>query len=151
VSAVGAERGLVARRRGREDDVAILAVALVVIAAAWMLDVTPAQDGVSLFGLQLPEVCGARRWGGECPGCGLTRSFVLGVRGDLEAFRLHPGGPLLLLLLVSQVPLRGARLLLGRGLDGPVSPGRARRWGILVWVAIGVCVVGGWLIKVWLR
>lgn len=97
-----------AASRGR--DLGWLALAIAVIAAALLLRVTPDQQGVTAFGWQLPELCLVKSYGGTCPGCGMTRSFVLGMRGDLAAFRLHPAGPLLLLLLVLQVPYRAARL-----------------------------------------
>lgn len=104
------------RATGRAVDRDILLVAVGVLLLAAALQVTPARDGVTLFGWRLPEVCTAKRaLGVECPGCGLTRSFVLGVRGDLgAATRLHPLGAVLLLFTASQVPYRAARLLRGR-------------------------------------
>lgn len=95
-----------------ERDRDLLVVALAVLALAALLQVTAARDGVTILGWQLPEVCGAKRFlGVSCPGCGLTRSFVVGVRGDLAgAFALNPVGLLLLLLTAAQVPYRAARL-----------------------------------------
>lgn len=102
----------------REVDRDLLVIAVLVLALAALLQVTPARDGVMLFGWRLPESCLAKRVTDVgCPGCGLTRSFVLGVRGDPEAFRLHPLGPALLLLLVAQVPYRAARLLRARRVE----------------------------------
>lgn len=97
-------------RASRHTDWGILAVCLGVVLLAAMLRVNPTADGVVLGGIQLPEVCGAKKAGIPCPGCGLTRSFVLGVRLDPAAFRLHRLGPLLLLLVVAQVPYRAWRL-----------------------------------------
>lgn len=102
-----------ARPRRRTVDRDILVVALAVLLAAAALQVTPARDGVTLLGWRLPDVCTTKRaFGLGCPACGLTRSFVVGVRGDLVgATRLHPLGAVLLLLTASQVPYRAARLL----------------------------------------
>lgn len=101
-------------RRAVDRDILIVALGVLLVAAA--LQVTPARDGVTLFGWRLPEVCTAKRvLGVGCPGCGLTRSFVVGVRGDLAgATRLHPLGAVLLVFTASQVPYRAARLVRGR-------------------------------------
>ena len=47
-----------------------------------------------------PVLCPVRRATGRpCPGCGLTRSFVHGMHGDLSrSAAAHPAGPALLLL-----------------------------------------------------
>jgi hypothetical protein len=138
-----------ARRRA---DGFTLALSCVVLALAALLEVTPDRQGVALFGVRLPESCATRRlFGHPCPGCGLTRSFVLGVRGDAEAFRLHPLGPLLLALVVAQLPYRAARLARARRLaraglvdlaDG--APSRLRSGAGLVVLAALLVV---WIIR----
>lgn len=142
--------------RDAENDRDILILAVLVLVLASLFQVTPARDGVTVFGAQLPEVCGMKRleWG-ECPGCGLTRSFVLGVRLDPEAFRLHPAGPLLLLVLVAQIPYRGARWWRRRGLEREglvdLRGERLARWRKLLWWSLPGAVLAGWLLKlVWL-
>jgi hypothetical protein len=118
-----------------------------------ILEPTPARDGVTLLGVRLPEVCTIKRleWG-ECPGCGLTRSFVLGVRLDPEAFRLHPAGPLLLLVVVAQLPYRVYRLRRRRRLveSGLVDLGwsRSRRLARAALWGLPAAVLAGWLAKV---
>lgn len=101
----------------RRVDRDLLLAALAILLVAAVLDVTPARDGVTLLGWRLPEVCTTKRaLGVACPGCGLTRSFVVGVRGDLAASaRLHPVGAVLLLLTAFQVPYRAVRLARARG------------------------------------
>lgn len=103
-------------RLRRETDWWTLLACLAVVVAAISLDVTPRQDGVTLLGWQLPELCAAKRMGSTCPGCGLTRSFVLGAQLDAQAFSLHPVGPLLFALVVLQLPYRSYHLLRTRRL-----------------------------------
>ena len=61
---------------------------------------TPAGDVLAApSGKTLPTVCWIRAsTGHECPTCGMSRSFVAFVHGDLgRAFRFHPMGPVLAL------------------------------------------------------
>lgn len=58
-------------------------------------------------GQALPETC-ATRWqfGIDCPGCGLTRSFIYLAHGDITAaWKLHPVSLVLFLYVVFQLPL----------------------------------------------
>ncbi|WP_203328866.1 DUF2752 domain-containing protein [Candidatus Laterigemmans baculatus] len=63
---------------------------------------------VPLLEFSLPETCTAQQMLGiNCPGCGMTRSFVLAADGELaRAWAMHPIGTLLFLLLVLQIPWR---------------------------------------------
>ena len=56
--------------------------------------------------------CGSRAWFGiNCPGCGLTRSFVALASGNFaESFRYHRVGWLIALAVVLQIPYRAWRL-----------------------------------------
>ena len=143
-------------RADGENDRAVVFLVVLVLALAFLFEVTPARDGITVFGTVAPELCGVKRMGwGECPGCGLTRSFVLAVRLDPEAFRLHPAGPLLLLLIVGQLPYRGSRWWRRRSLarQGLVDlrGDPLRPWRRVFWCGLAGAVVGGWLIKlIWL-
>jgi hypothetical protein len=88
----------------------VLAVCGGIVFAAVLL--TPGTDVVSLFGVDIPVVCGFRRLTGwPCPGCGLTRSFVFAAHGQIgAAFGAHLLGPLLFGVVASQVPWRLWRL-----------------------------------------
>jgi hypothetical protein len=68
----------------------------------------PSPEVVTLFGWEVPAVCGFRNLTGmECLGCGLTRSFSYMAHGDLRtAFEMHLFGPVLFALFASQPPYR---------------------------------------------
>lgn len=111
-----------------------------------LLQPTPANDGLTLLGVRLPESCGAKRLGASCPGCGLTRSVVLAARLEPAALALNPVGPAVLLLLVGQVPWRLWRLArLRRGLADDPLPGLP--WSALL-AGLGVALVVVWLARV---
>jgi hypothetical protein len=56
----------------------------------------------------LPHVCLVQATTGiPCPGCGVTRSILAVLIGDLgRAWQMNPAGPLLCLSVVSQIPIR---------------------------------------------
>jgi uncharacterized protein DUF2752 len=129
-------------RSARRAHLPILLMSLAVIGLAILFQVTPDGSGITVFGKRLPESCLIKSTSGEsCPGCGLTRSFVTGIRLDLNAFRFHPIGPILLLVLVAQVPYRGYRLLQGR----PVVPKREiSNWPLYALGLIALGLIGTW-------
>jgi Protein of unknown function (DUF2752) len=87
----------------------ILCLALLIVAASFVLRRSETQ-GIALVWpqIELPPICASRALLGiECPGCGLTRSFVALAAGDLqESWRLHRLGWLLALAIVGQIPYR---------------------------------------------
>ena len=103
--------------RDRCMDLLVLAAALVMLAAAWVLP--PATVGAEEKGF---VVCRFKAITGlDCPNCGLTRSVVALAHGDARAsFGWHPAGPLLaaaaafLAGLVPLLWLRRKRPLWGR-------------------------------------
>jgi len=113
-----------------------------VIALALLFQVTPDGSGITLFGARLPESCLVKSTSGEsCPGCGLTRSFTTGVRLDPNAFRFHPLGPFLLLVVVAQVPYRVYRLWRNE----PVPrAGRPPTWPLYALGLIALALVATW-------
>lgn len=88
----------------------MLLLSLAVIILACVLSVRGDQrvEMGWLRGWPIPELCQSKAlFGWDCPGCGLTRSFIHLAHGDLSAsFRIHRLGWLLALLVVLQVPYR---------------------------------------------
>jgi hypothetical protein len=62
--------------------------------------------------IQMPETCTSRRvWNMDCPGCGLTRSFINMSHGEVQkAFSFNPAGPFVYLFVLIQIPWHGYQL-----------------------------------------
>lgn len=90
----------------------VLCVAAVGIALAGILQVE-GETRISLLGTTLPESCTWRvLMGWNCPGCGLTRSFVSLAHGNLGAgWHFNPAGTVLFAALVFQLPYRTWQLV----------------------------------------
>lgn len=84
--------------------------------ARWLAEASPA--AVHFAGRELPVVCVSRLlFGVTCPGCGMTRSVLMTLGGDLRgALAANPAGPVLVaalillavqLLLAARVPEGG--------------------------------------------
>lgn len=87
----------------------LLMCATVVVLSVFLV-VTP-EDRVAprfVAGWTLPESCATHRYlGVDCPGCGLTRSFVhLAAFRPVASFASHPLGWLVAAFLVAQFPYR---------------------------------------------
>jgi hypothetical protein len=87
----------------------ILGIALFVVVASCTLSIDDSGK-ITLSGLdvELPPLCGSRAlFNLECPGCGLTRSFIALAAGDLwQSFEYHRLGWLLALAIAAQFPYR---------------------------------------------
>ena len=79
---------------------------------------------VRVAGAELPAVCVSRLLLGlSCPGCGMTRSVLMTLGGDLRgALAANPAGPLLVVALA----LLGAQLLYAAA-SRPPAVGAGRR------------------------
>ena len=97
----------VAAPRSRLGDEVVILLGLSLVLVLSMV-LSPHSDGITLFGHPLPATCIFRMVTGfRCPGCGLTRSFTfLGHDQVLDAFRMHPLGPFLYLLMLHQMGVR---------------------------------------------
>jgi hypothetical protein len=111
--------------RGRFHAI-VLVVCGVVLALSALLQVRgQTQVAVPLWGVALPELCSWRRYLGlECPGCGLTRSFISLAHFDpLAAWRYNPAGVVLFAGMLFQFPYRALQLRrLARGVGEREAP-----------------------------
>lgn len=92
--------------------VAWLSIYSLVLLASFMLRVK-GTDHVEFSYVMLPELCNLKRFTGiECPGCGLTRSFICMAHGEwYAAWKFHAAGPIWFIAVVAQVPYRIWQLL----------------------------------------
>ncbi|QEG40053.1 DUF2752 domain-containing protein [Roseimaritima ulvae] len=132
----------------------LVGLTAVVAAAAMLRFEAPRTVLLPWSDVALPESCGAQRMLGiDCPGCGLTRSFILTAHGRLgDAFQMHPAGTLAFIVLTLIIPLRlwqGYRVAIGRP---PRSTVMAEVWVLLsllvlsfVWWGIKLVSQPPWL------
>jgi hypothetical protein len=101
-------------RSRRAPDLAVLALAGVIVAAAAALPPpAPGAAGLSIHGMTMASTCILHVLTGmDCPFCGMTRSMVALFHGRLaESSDFHPLGPALGLFLLLQIGYRIFRLL----------------------------------------
>jgi len=98
------------RYRGWWFDRLVLAVCLAIIGMSFVLGAD--ERAVYFFGWELPYRCASREiLGFACPGCGLTRAFVLTAHGSPGlATEVHPLGAFGWFALAAQIPWRGWKL-----------------------------------------
>lgn len=106
-----------------------------------LAEATPA--AVHVAGHALPVICPSRLlFGVNCPGCGMTRSVLMTLGGDLRgALNVNPAGPFLVVALI----LLAAQLLFAARVreESPSVTRRLRPWASLY----GVVVVSVMLIQ----
>ncbi len=111
------------------------------------LAVVPVGLWALAYAIPLPNVplCIFRLWTGRpCPGCGMTRSIVALVRGDLfTSLRFHPLGVALAALFVATFAGTAAGIFRG---DDPVMRFLDRRGWILL-VALAAAFLGLWVVR----
>jgi hypothetical protein len=104
---------------------------------------------VYVAGAELPVVCPSRLLlGVSCPGCGMTRSVLMTLGGDLRgALAANPGGPLLVVALL----LLGAQLLFAATRPAAAGAGRNRaprrllRWASAYAAVVASVMIAGWV------
>jgi hypothetical protein len=122
----------------------VIALCLGAIGVAWLLPAAPPGGGLSVGGTTLPDACGLKRIAGiPCPGCGLTRSWVAALEGDLAgSVAFHPVGWLVLLYAGAQA----LRHLLWMA----VVPWRAGVERAGLWLDRGLVLILAVLLVVWI-
>ena len=137
-----------ALRRNHHRNMLILCTTVVILALTLQTRADQRVEFMWLPGVPMPESCASRSiFNVECPGCGLTRSFIAIARGSLSAaFQQNRTGWLLACGLLIQFPYRVWMLfhVRTRGLPEPV-PQRLKL--AFVWILI-VALVGNWLLKI---
>jgi len=128
----------------RRRHIEVLLFSAVALVAAPLLEVRSGEF-VGLRGVprvNLPPSCASQAlFGVDCPGCGLTRSFVHLACGDVaESLRCHRIGWLLMALAAVQIPYR---LLALRRPDRPPLSSAVCRW---IGYAVIAALVGNWVI-----
>ncbi len=140
-----------ARQRRVEYHLMFLVLSVVVLALSMTMSVRGAGTQVSLPFLDrpLPELCHMRRFTGlDCPGCGLTRSFISLGHGDVvAAWQFNPAGILLFGLLVAQLPYRSLQLWRIRRAQPEWYPRSLFTW---LTVALISLLLMQWIIKLFL-
>ena len=99
-------------KRYRKHHLNFLLVCVFTVVASLFL--TPASpfagkgDPIRFLGYRIPGSCPSYMiYKVECPGCGMTRSFVAIAHGKwFDAFLFNGAGPLLFLLVLLQIPFR---------------------------------------------
>ncbi|PQO33147.1 DUF2752 domain-containing protein [Blastopirellula marina] len=125
----------------------MLAIALPVLGLSFLLTLNgPSLVMIPWLGIPLPPTCGMQNtFGLDCPGCGLTRSFIALAHGDLTAsLAFNPGGILVFGLVLFQVPYRIAQLLRVRSGQETWDLTTVSLW---FWSLIGVVLFAQWVGK----
>lgn len=123
----------------------LLVISAGILVTACILQVRPDQRIAVSFlpAWPLPEVCQSKVvLGLECPGCGLTRSFVHLAHGDLPAsLAVHPIGWLIALFVALQIPYR--MVALRTRTSAPV--GERIPW--IVTTALFILLLAVWIVR----
>jgi hypothetical protein len=137
---------LVAAAQASHRNVLAWCVGIVLLSAVLRVDAAGRGYLPGLANHPLPATCPSRvLLHVDCPGCGLTRSFIATAHGQFaRAYAFHRVGPLLFLLVLLQIPLR--LYALRRHLLESQLPGRAIARG-LPWVLLAALLLN-WLAKV---
>jgi hypothetical protein len=123
--------------RRRERHWTMLTVAMIVVVFSFALQVRSDERVELRFlpGYPLPQSCLSRQWFNvNCPGCGLTRSFIYLAQGNWQrSLSQHRIGWLLAIAVLAQFPYRWFAL---RNNSQSTSPVWAKRFGLLLIVAL---------------
>jgi hypothetical protein len=144
-SDVGTPAAAIATARPDRYHWVMLALSLAVIVLACLLSVRGDQRvefGV-LHGWPIPELCQSKAlFGIDCPGCGLTRSFIYLAHGDVAAsYQRHRLGWLLAIVVLLQIPYRVWAIR-----SGSAAPLGTRLPWVGMWIVV-LLLMANWIAK----
>jgi hypothetical protein len=89
-----------------------LCTTVLVLSAVLSLGSEPGEVLLPLINRPLPPLCQMKMLTGrDCPGCGLTRSFIALAHGQWrDSFQFNPAGPLWFAFLAIQIPYQALQL-----------------------------------------
>lgn len=92
---------------------------------------------------QIPEACMSRRlWGMDCPGCGLTRSFISMSHAQFSrAFSFNAAGPIVYLFVLIQIPWHAFQISRLWKLKMPIES---------IWLYVPLFAISGLMLIQWL-
>jgi hypothetical protein len=130
---------------------ALLGLSSGVILLSLVLRVSGRESVVApLLNRPLPQVCTLKRLAGvDCPGCGLTRSFICLAHGDVRGgWRHNPAGFLFFALVLFQAPYRIAQIWRRRR---GLSDFRLAPWDTWYLWLLAIALVAQWLVSAAIR
>ena len=132
----------VERPADRSFHAVLLAASLGVVVLSVVLEVRDSRQVlIPLTNVPMPDLCTFRRMTGiDCPGCGMTRSFIsLGHGNIAAAWSYNPAGLLLYSLVLFQLPYRALQLWrISRGRD-ELQLGRVGGWAMGIVAMLVMC------------
>lgn len=127
--------------------VVVVMICLIILAGAFAF--TPVKSGLELMRIPLPHSCLFNNLTGiPCPGCGLTRSLVSAVHGDLTgSFSHHRLGMIALVYVLLQLTCRlGVILVPAQRPRLLIQEKRLSRGVIILGILFGL----NWVLSLWL-
>jgi hypothetical protein len=153
MTVVGAESpsGLRSRAAPSRPDtlyhIVLLALSACIVLLSVLLSIRGSTQVVlPLVQVPLPELCTFRRFVGlDCPGCGLTRSFISLAHGEVAAaWSYNPAGLLLFAIVVVQIPFRVYQLWRIRRGQRELSLPLAAQ---IIFAVLGIALVAQWSLR----
>jgi hypothetical protein len=135
------------KQKQRHHHRVLLAIYIAVLVLMFLLQVRSDQRVEFFFlpGIPMPESCISRSmFDVDCPGCGLTRSFIYLAAGSVaDSWSANRVGWLLLSAVLMQIPYRVMALRkLERGQEPPFN-----RWHTPFSAILIVALITNWLLK----
>ena len=123
-----------------------LSLAVIILSMSLTLGSEPGDVLLPFINRPLPTLCSLKRFTGlDCPGCGLTRSFIaLGHGRWRDSLRFNPAGPLWFGLISVQIPWQALQL---KRISCNQSPLDAAWWGqVAIYTALAALIVQ-WVLR----